>query len=400
MYDQTIANASIIGEKTLDKGLYFRMVDIGISLATAQNKKTLIGKILVEAQAFSHADMGVLYLIPVDIETPVLEYSLLKNSSLNIRMGSCAEVSAGLPPIRLMEVDSNQPNIKSVVACVANNGVSINIKDTYTDAQGFDFSDFLMFDQQNDYASKSFLTVPLLNPDNKVVGVLQLINMDYEGTGEKLPFPTKIVPVIERLAAFAAVAVDNQMMIQGHKNLLDAFVMCIARAVDAKSPHTSAHCERVPVLTEMLTKAACDQTEGPFRNFDLNENGWYELQVAAWMHDCGKLATPEHILDKATKLYSLSDRMDEVIARFEIIRRDMEIQYLKESNRSPNRKLELKGAYQMAIASLDDDCLFLQEINKGGESMTFQDQDRVRKIANYRWENQSVFHWSLVLSTI
>ena len=109
-------------------------------------------------------------------------------------------------------------------------------------------------------------------------------------------------PLIEALASQAAVAMDNALLMQAQEDLLDSFIILMARAVGAKSPYAGGHCERVPELTEMLTKAVCQTDTGPFADFNLTKDEWYELHIGAWLHDCGKVTTPEYVVDKATKL--------------------------------------------------------------------------------------------------
>ena len=152
---------------------------------------------------------------------------------------------------------------------------------------------------------------------NTSIACLQLINAIDPETGDVIPFSKEIQQVVEALASLAAVTVDNKHLIEAQANLLDSFIQVLAKAIDAKSPYTGGHCERVPVLTKMLAKAGCEADYGVFTEFDLNEDEWHELHVAAWLHDCGKVSTPVHIMDKATKLETINDRIDTLRAHFE-----------------------------------------------------------------------------------
>src|SRR3546814_15778868 len=89
-------------------------------------------------------------------------------------------------------------------------------------------------------------------------------------------------------------------------------MLLMAGAIDAKSPYTGGHCQRVPAITEMLAKAACESDAKSFRDFTLDEPAWYELHLAAWLHDCGKVTTPEYVVDKATKLETIYNRLQEL----------------------------------------------------------------------------------------
>ncbi|MDX1269542.1 MAG: HD domain-containing phosphohydrolase, partial [Oceanisphaera sp.] len=139
------------------------------------------------------------------------------------------------------------------------------------------------------------------------------------------------------------------------------------RIIDVRSSHTSAHCERIPVLTEMMARAACEATDGYFADFNLNEDEWYELHVAAWLHDCGKLATSETILNKGRKLQRLLDGFDAVAARF--------------------AAAMAQTASPAEADALRDDLDFLERINRGGEFMPESDKDRVRALAVRTWRD-------------
>src|SRR5690606_15638508 len=231
------------------------------------------------------------------------------------------------------------------------------------------FSGVREFDRHSGYRSRSLLTLPLISHYNDVIGVLQLINAKNPRTQETIAFDPSLLPIVAALASNAAITLDNQKLIQGHRDLLDAFIRVIAQAIDAKSSHTSAHCQRVPVLTELLARAACDAQDGPLKDFSLDDKGWYELRVAAWMHDCGKLATPDSVLDKSTKLHTLHDRIEMVHARFAALMAQIELEALRAG--------EPDEAVQERLAALRDDCAFLVRANQGSEFMRPEDQDRV-----------------------
>ena len=160
-----------------------------------------------------------------------------------------------------------------------------------------------------------------------VIGVLQLAyNRALPARLHRLGKHSDLI--FQSLLTYAGIALSNLSQVQELKELLDAFIKVLAQAIDAKSPHTSAHCQRVPVITEMLAQAACED-DSDFADFSLDEDGWYELHVAAWLHDCGKLATPDSVLDKSTKLHTLHDRIDEVASRFAALRAEIQFRYEK-----------------------------------------------------------------------
>jgi hypothetical protein len=163
----------------------------------------------------------------------------------------------------------------------------------------------------------AYLALPLLDREHARVGLLVLWFDEAPGSD--------LVHFVEALSGTAALSVETRALIRSQKRLFESFLQLLAHAIDAKSRYTGGHCARVPVLTKMLARAACDATSGPFRDFALGDDGWETLHVAAWLHDCGKVTTPEFIVDKATKLETLYDRIHEIRMRFEVLKRDATI---------------------------------------------------------------------------
>ncbi len=369
--------------KTLKESeLFQNLIDIGISLSSQHNIDKLMERILTESQFITNADGGTVYILEGKDKDAKLVFAIVRNDTLGLQQGGTSGQKVALPSMPLYD-SAGEPNHHNVATHVALTGEIINIEDAY-DTRDFDFSGTKKFDAKTGYKSKSFLTVPLKNHKDDVIGVLQLINC--RGDEWVIPFPAEIEPIIEALSSLAAVALDNQQLIQGHKDLLDAFVASIARAIDAKSPHTSGHCQRVPVITELLAEAA-NNDSGVFKDFHLGEDEWYELHIASWMHDCGKLSTPDHILDKATKLHSLFDVIETVKARAEIIKRDMEITCLKALKESGGSSDQAESIWRNGVQSLEEDMAFLEKANMGGEFMSEEHQERVKSIAAMSWKD-------------
>jgi HD-GYP domain-containing protein (c-di-GMP phosphodiesterase class II) len=244
---------------------------------------------------------------------------------------------------------------------------------------GFDFSGTRAFDSKTGYRSKSFLTVPMLNHDRETIGVLQLINAQDPSTGNIVPFSASDQRLAESLASQAAVAITNRMLINQLEGLFESFINLINNAIDEKSPYTGGHCQRVPVLTMLLAEAVNETREGPLADFQMTDKDRYELKIAGLLHDCGKVTTPVHVVDKATKLEAIFDRVQLVDTRFEVLKRDAEIEALK--GRLDERALRAR------MRQLEDDRKFLHACNVGGERMREEDVDRVRRIAQYRWRD-------------
>ncbi len=363
--------------RAVDPAAFKQIIDLGIALSAERNHERLLESILLGAKDITNADGGTIYL---RTEEDRLSFAIIRNDTLGIAMGGTTGKTIPFPPLRMYREEDSQPNHSNVSTYVALTGSVINIVDAY-DTANFDFSGTKAFDQKTGYRSKSFLTAPLKNHKGDVIGVIQLINARVRNTADVIPFDPEVVPLIESLASQAAVALDNQQLIAAQKNLFDSFMTMMAAAVDAKSAYTGGHCQRVPVLTEMLAEAACNEADGPFAEFKLTEEEWYELQIAGGLHDVGKVTTPVHIMDKATKLEKITDRIDEVKVRFELLKRDAEVEYLKKIVANGVDKAALETEVTARIDQIAQDYAFIAECNIGGEFMADEKIARLKEIA-------------------
>ncbi|MDP2344437.1 MAG: HD domain-containing phosphohydrolase [Deltaproteobacteria bacterium] len=360
-----------------------RLYKVGVALSAEQNKNRLVEMILLEAKDLCRADGGTLYL-SVDgtrdgkHEPTALRFAILRNDTLKIARGGTTGETIELAPVPLFD-EAGKPNHKNVASYCATTKKSVNVADAYHEP-GFDFAGTKAFDERTGYRSHSFLTIPMLNNEQRVIGVLQLINARDEG-GVVCEFDGVQQEIVEALASQAAVALDNQQLLASQKELLESFIKLIANAIDAKSPYTGGHCTRVPIITEMLAKAACESVDGPLADFHLDDDGWYELRIAAWLHDCGKVVTPIHVMDKATKLEVIHDRISDVRARFEIAKRDVQIAQMRLAPLDQNSgAIEERDALTKDLAQLDEDLKFLEVANVGGEFLPPDKQARIRTI--------------------
>jgi HD-GYP domain-containing protein (c-di-GMP phosphodiesterase class II) len=348
---------------------------IGAALSSERNIDRLLENILLAAKKITNADAGTLYM--VDGEMQQLRFEILRNDSLNIKMGGTSGNPIPFYPIQLY-VDE-MPNLAMVVSYSALRGETINIADAYVE-RGFDFSGTKKFDTKTGYHSRSFLSVPMRDHDNEIIGVLQLINALDANTGEVMPFSKDDQQFTESLASQAAIAIRNRRLIQQMEDLFESLINLINTAIDDKSPYTGGHCARVPALTMMLAEAASRSSQGELKDFRLTDKDRYELKIAGLLHDCGKITTPVHVVDKSTKLQTIFDRIHIIDTRFEILKRDAEIEMLRAGGGETARK-----NYEQRINQLDDDRDFLRRCNIGSERMQDADQDRVRQIAQYQW---------------
>jgi HD-GYP domain-containing protein (c-di-GMP phosphodiesterase class II) len=348
---------------------------VGALLSAERDIDRLLESILVAAKSITRADGGTLYRVT---EEKTLRFEIVRTSSLKYYLGGTTGNPVPFYPIQLYK--DGMPNHGMVAANSALTGKTVNIADAYT-ADGYDFSGTRAFDSKTGYRSKSFLTVPMRNHENEIIGVLQLINASDPKTGEIVPFSASDQRLAESLASQAAIALTNRMLINQLEQLFESFINLMNSAIDEKSPYTGGHCQRVPVLTMLLAEAVNATREGPLRDFNMTEKDRYELKIAGLLHDCGKVTTPVHVVDKATKLEAIYDRIHLIDTRFEVLKRDLELQKLKGEFGEKHLRERLR--------ELEDDRRFLHACNIGGERMREEDIARVRRIAGYRWRDPS-----------
>jgi len=362
---------------------------IGASLSAERDIDRLLETILTAAKTITRADGGTLYRVT---EERTLRFEIVRTSSLSYYLGGTTGQAVPFYPIQLYK--DGKPNESMVAAYAALTGQTVNIADAYT-AEGFDFTGTRAFDAKTGYRSKSFLTVPMKNHENEIIGVLQLINATDPKNGEIVSFSAADQRLAESLASQAAIALTNRMLINQLEQLFESFINMINSAIDEKSPYTGGHCQRVPVLTMLLAEAVNDTSDGPLSAFRMTDKDRYELKIAGLLHDCGKVTTPVHVVDKSTKLETIYDRIHLLDTRFEVVRRDLEIALLKTQQALIGQGKRMEAAeeerrYRDRLRQLNDDRNFLRGCNIGGERMRDEDIERVRRIArHYRWRDAS-----------
>ena len=361
-----------------------RLVSIGIELSSQRDLGELLNRILEAAQVLTNADGGTIYLV----RGQQLEFAIIRNKTLGIHQGGKGGDALAHNPIPMYLPDGG-PNLSTISASAALFGKTINIADAY-DASEYDFSGTHRFDALNGYQSRSFLTVPMMDHEERVIGVLQLINAEDTASGRIIAFDQDDQYLVESLASQAAVVLTNRQLIDRLEELFVSFIKVISNALDEKSPYTHGHCQRVPEITMLLANAADRTEQGPLKDFHLSDKDRRELEIAALMHDCGKITTPVHIVDKATKLETIFDRIHLIDLRFEVLRRDARIRMLEArlADRESDAKT-MQAEYDACCAGLETARAFLRQANIGGEFMSPEMQARVRAIgADYKWRNQ------------
>jgi HD-GYP domain-containing protein (c-di-GMP phosphodiesterase class II) len=351
-----------------------QLVEIGVSLSREHDTDKLLERILVAAKSITNADGGTLYRT---LGSDKLQFEIVRNDTLGIAMGGTSGVPIPFAPLALYD-EQGAPVHSMVVTYAVHHDCSVNIADAYTE-QGFDFSGTRRFDERTGYRSRSFLTIPIKNHENEIIGVLQLINAKDRLTQAVRPFSEADLRFAESLASQAAITLTNRLLINHLENLFESFIRVINAAIDDKSAYTAGHCERVPALTLMLADAVTHCTRGPLKDFRMSERDRYELKIAGLLHDCGKVTTPVHVVDKATKLQTLFDRIELIDTRFEVVRRDAQMALAHD-----------QVALDQRLTEIAADREFLRTCNAGSESMPAADMQRVREISRrYRWTDPS-----------
>ncbi|WP_395011938.1 HD domain-containing phosphohydrolase [Undibacterium sp.] len=357
------------------------LTELSAALNGLEDIDALLERILSTAKNLTKADGGTLYR--PNKEKTHLEFDMAINDTLKLHVGGSQPRAKDMRSIALMDEFGHQ-NLTAVVAYAANIKHSVRISNVY-EADLFNFSEMRHFDELNHYRCQSLLTVPMLNHEAELIGVLQLINAIDPLTKEITAFTETDQGFIEALASQAAIALSNQELIFQLENLFESLVNLINIGIDEKSPNTGRHCQHVPELTMMLAEAVHRSDASAFKHFRMTDRDRRELWMAGLLHDCGKITTPVHVIEKSTKLETIFDRIHLVDARFEILRRDVEIRHLKTMPANDTERQAAQQNMQEELRQIDSDRAFLKHANIGGERMSDADQDRVRQIAQRTW---------------
>ena len=367
-----------------------RLTQIGVALSAEKNIDRLLEMIVDEAQNFTCADGGTLYIMSDD--ESALHFAIVQNRTLKTHMGGTGG-KITWPSVILKNPDGS-PNFANVSAYAAISGQVVNIPDVY-DAEGFNFQGTRKFDADTGYRSKSMLVVPMRNHENDTIGVLQLLNAQEPLTCKVINFSNECQQMTESLASQAAIALSNTRLIHDLENLLESFISSIASAIDEKSPFTGGHVQRVAKLSLTIAEKINNMTEGPYADVCFDEHPMKELRTAAWLHDIGKITTPEYVVDKATKLETIYDRIETLKTRFEVIKRDHELKVLEDrlarhyahsdESGSETSGMETDGKNDEFSRKLEEDINFLFNANTGGEFMADEMIEKVKEIASRKW---------------
>ncbi|MRG72826.1 HD domain-containing protein [Alphaproteobacteria bacterium HT1-32] len=335
-----------------------KFLDISTAIAAEEDFDKLLERLLDEIIATTKTEAGILYLTS-DNGKYLVPHA--------IRRDERRPLDAMVPEVSLVGPDNLM--IRAIVDEFALGAVA-----TPEEIKNLGIAGAI---GEMEEAPRNLLGAPLFNRSHELVGVILLMETDEI-------MDLALVRFTEALSGSAAISVEARQLIAAQKQLFESFLQLIAGAIDAKSPYTGGHCERVPELTKMLAAAADRSTSGPYADFHLSSDDWEAIHVASWLHDCGKVTTPEFVVDKATKLETIFDRIHEVRMRVEVMKREAEISYLRdvlENGASDERRT----AFEAELAQLDDDFAFIADCNIGGEFMSDDKIARIHELAGKTW---------------
>lgn len=356
------------------------LLHIAQSLSAQTNTDRLIESILKEAMDFSGADAGTLYTLSEDKQK--LQFTVVQNRSLKIKMGG-TQNPISWEPLPLYHRDGT-PNGKMAAVLCALSKDPINIPDAYSD-NDFDFSGTRAFDDKTGYRSQSMLVIPLLDRDRRLLGVLQLINKQ-DKSGQVQPFNQQDQQNSMALASQAAISLNNSLLIKRMEELFEAFAHAITKAFDEKSSFTGIHIRQVAKLATLIAKAI-DEDDTVYKDINYTPEMHHTIKIAALVHDVGKIATPESILQKATKLEAIHDRIESVRLRFAILERDLRLQALHKRIENPEQTPDSDDQeLHSRIQELHDQFDFLKSMNTGREFLEPDHLQRIRQLAQISFE--------------
>ena len=359
-------------------------IEIALALSSEKDLHTLLEMIVTEALRISNADAGTLYT--ADSGITHLDFVIVRNRTLGIRLGGKSGDRIELPSVPLFDKNGD-PDHSHISSYAALTGKTVNIEDVYK-ATEFNFSGTKSYDRKTGYRSESMLVIPMYNYENDILGVLQLINAIDPFTGHVTSFDRSLTEAVSALSSLASAALNNTRLIFDLQNLFYAFIKSIAAAIDAKSPYTGGHINRVVELTMMIAHEVNRDKSGPFKDIFFSTDDFEEMKIAAWMHDIGKITTPEFIINKRSKLETVTDRIETIRTRFDLIRQTGETRYLEQrlallqKGEPDDGKAvsDLQRKRDRQIKEIKNDFDFLCRCNEGNSVMDDGSLERLRNI--------------------
>jgi HD-GYP domain-containing protein (c-di-GMP phosphodiesterase class II)/HAMP domain-containing protein len=345
-----------------------KFMGIGHALGAERDLKSLLDLVLRETIDLVESDGGAIYLLNEEAKLMHPEVVFWHHAHVG--------------ETRVAPLDMGERGLQSEISAILRDGRigQIERRMEYNELEEFGLRDLV---ERENAHRLALLIVPLFNRKQQVLGVQILVKTRGEADGAWSP-SNRLIELVRAVGASAGIAIENKQLLQAQKDLMDALIKLIAGAIDAKSSYTGGHCARVPALTKMLAEATCAEKSGPFADFDLSVEEWEAVEIGSWLHDCGKVTTPEYVVDKATKLETIYDRIHEVRMRFEVLKRDAEIAYWQ-GRAEGGDEAHLRSEMVATQRQLDNDFAFVASCNEGGEFMDPAKIDRIKTIAGKVW---------------
>lgn len=298
-----------------------RIIRVGQAMSTERVFDRLIDLILQQARELVGADAGSIYVTesPRGNEKP--QYIRFKKSALELNANEF-----------LLPIDST-----SIAGYVALRGEPLLIPDVYALSEDEPYRFNFEFDRLHNYYTRSMLVIPMKNHSGEVIGVIQLLNkrtnynkplkLEEMRSGQVRPFTQKDNEMVSALAGQAAVAIQNNKLLQNIHNLFEGFVKASVTAIEQRDPTTSGHSFRVAEYTTNLAMALDRSRDGAFEYLTFSPEQIREIRYASLLHDFGKVGVREQVLVKAKKLYE--HQLELIQWRFRYIKKALEKEYLE-----------------------------------------------------------------------
>lgn len=347
-----------------------RLVKNGILLGRERDRDKLLHQTLLSAREIANCERAVLFL-------------RTESNTLTQVIATGVDAPA-IDDIPLFQADG-KANEKLAGPYAVLNGKTVVADDPWQ-ASEFNLSESQQLSSLSGFHVRSTLNVPMQSSEGKVIGMIQLMNALTPNSHLPTRFDPRLFGFLDALAAQAAVAIENRNLLEAQKSLMDALIQILAGAIDTKSPYTGGHFERVPELAMLLAEEAAKVNTGELAAFGFkNEEEWREFRIGAWLHDCGKVTTPEYVVDKATKLEVIYNRIHEIRTRFEVLWRDADIEYLRALHERGEPQ-DVAEAHRTATRTrLQDDFAFVASSNVGAEYFSPDKVERLKAIASTSW---------------
>lgn len=338
------------------------ILNVGIQLTVEKDGNKLLNTIVDKGMQITNCDASTLYLY----EDGVLKFRIMRTISQNVCRGVEGEPITDIPPVPFKE--------ENVCAYTAIHRKVVNIEDVYH-SEEFDFSGPKRYDAMTGFRTQSMLVIPVENNTGDLIGVLQMMNAQDEN-GNVIPFDPQYEIIIRSLGSLAAIELSNIQYVEEIKEQLHSFVEAMATAIDERTPYNGSHTRKVAEYATILAKKINEKYEAGECEEAFDDERLEKLQLAALLHDIGKMIVPRSVMNRATRMdrdmAALEDRLALLTCYYEID--------------------ALKGKitteeYEEKAALLKDILEFVHRIDNVG-FLQQEDFDRVQEIAKMYYEKE------------